>query len=858
MKKRLFISLLILFCGCVQEQLLKVETTKDNSLLTKTNVQTAYYYSSIGSKIYITEKADCKYVVFDNSIMDEFSSPIQLSYFLGCDLANIQYCYFPLDTEAIKFRCICATVNDNVVSAYEDYVLYSAPYYNTSDQSEVGVSNIFRIKLKAPDDYDVLSSFAEENEAYIIKECMVPLWYSLSCTSNSEYNALELANLAYETGLFDIVDVEFIDNIQIESNTYEYNDPLYPYQWNLKCSEDFGIGIDNVHFITTGDSLIVVSIIDNGINIYHPELNILNSWDATSGNSPAVQYIYSEDYVNYHGTATAGLVGARINNNRDVVGVAPNVSLLPISVQFGKASSTPNTKTTSEALGDALIYAANNGADVISNSWSMKTDQPYINSAISSAISSGRNGKGSVVVFASGNQSQSTSRYPHASNLEIISVGNTDSTGFRKSTSNYGPDLDVVAPGTMVYILDGLGSTIQRSGTSYSCPQVAAIAGLMLSVNPDLTYSQVSEIIDKTAGRISTYSFIHNDDKPHGLWNEEVGYGLVNAMDAVSLAKGYYNLISFDYMGQMPEVSITADKDISVIWDWETSDIEDLETTSLTTFNLTHTYSTSKKRRIYIAEKVDFVTDTIPTYSTAIRRFDLSKGGYVSDIDIKPVNSALEYVRIIGGASFPTQTISVSDLPALKELYIVNAKNASVTVDDCPELTKFGSSRYIWGAPMGGIVINPLGMSGDSLDPNVVGDPEWPSIPEPVVSFSSLSITSCPKLHTLSLENVGLQALNLTQFPNLKYLYLTSGSTKIVGGGSNLMNPSTYGVYLKNAIQTLPSRNGTTTGKVLLRCVSSNNSSYIPVTLGTSNYNMIMSDASSKNWNIVWDSGVNY
>ena len=63
---------------------------------------------------------------------------------------------------------------------------------------------------------------------------------------------------------------------------------------------------------------------------------------------------------------------------------------------------------------------------------------------------------------------------------------------------------------------------------------------------------------------------------------------------------------------------------------------------------------------------------------------------------------------------------------------------------------------------------------------------------------------------------------------------------------------------LKNAIQTLPSRNGTTTGKVLLRCVSSNNSSYIPVTLGTSNYNMIMSDASSRNWNIVWDSGVNY
>lgn len=857
MKRILYCLFLVSQLSCTRETVLdtQINSTQSNYLMTKSDNVQSYYYSSTGNRIALTESPDYKFVIFDRAISSEL---MDMKRYAPSNIFNneIKQCIFSIDPNNV-YECICAKVHHDVMLSYSEHVLYSAPYFIAEDGNEIGLTNIFRIQLKEADDINELFNFVNSNDLAILDNNLIPLWYTLSCTSLSSHNALEYVNQAYESGLFAACEAEFTDNIYIESNLYSYNDPAYSHQWNLHSSAVFDLGIDNVHYISKGNGA-SIAVVDNGIYIGHPDLNIISSWDATSEVSLATNYIYEEDSINHHGTTTAGVIGAQINNEIGLVGLAPDALLTPISVKFGVSTYDTSIKLTNVALADAIYYAAINGADVISNSWSSNIELQYVNSAISFALSSGRNGKGSVVVFASGNQSQSISRYPHASNPNIISVGNTDHHGYRYITSNYGSDLDVVAPGTNVYLLSGDGKYITATGTSLSCPQVAAIAGLMLSVNPDLTYSQVSEIIDKTADRISTYSFIRNEDKPHGLWNEEVGYGLVNAMDAVSLAMGYYNLISFDYTGQMPEVSITADKDISVIWDWETRDIEDLEVLSQKTLNLSHTYSTSKKRRIYIAEKVDFVTDTIPTYSTAIKRFDLTKGGYASDIEVKSVNSDLEYVRIIGGASFPTQTISVSDLPALKELYIVNAKNASVTVDDCPELTKFGSSRYIWGAPIGGIVINPLGTSGDSLDPNVVGDPEWPSIPEPVVSFSSLSITSCPKLHTLSLENVGLHALNLTQFPNLKYLYLTSGSTKIVGGGSNLMNLSTYGVYLKNAIQTLPSRNGNTAGKVLLRCVSSDNSSYVPVTLGTSNYNMIMSNASSKNWNVVWDSGVNY
>ena len=96
---------------------------------------------------------------------------------------------------------------------------------------------------------------------------------------------------------------------------------------------------------------------------------------------------------------------------------------------------------------------------------------------------------------------------------------------------------------------------------------------------------------------------IGTEGRTNDKWNQEVGYGLLNAMDAVSYAKGYYNLSSFEYSGQDVSLTLTANKDIAVIWDWETEDITEIEASSLTTRTIEHTYTTSGTRRIYIAEK---------------------------------------------------------------------------------------------------------------------------------------------------------------------------------------------------------------------------------------------------------------
>ena len=74
-------------------------------------------------------------------------------------------------------------------------------------------------------------------------------------------------------------------------------------------------------------------------------------------------------------------------------------------------------------------------------------------------------------------------------------------------------------------------------GTSASCPQVAAVAALVLSINPNLTSKEVCDIIERTARKIGNKSYSTNNNRPNGTWNEYYGYGLVDAEAAVKAAK---------------------------------------------------------------------------------------------------------------------------------------------------------------------------------------------------------------------------------------------------------------------------------------------------------------------------------
>jgi hypothetical protein len=356
----------------------------------------------------------------------------------------------------------------------------------------------------------------------------------MSVTEKSKYNAMEIANLFYESGYFQYAgpDLMVDDYINCASDTY------FSQQWGLNNTGQNGgtSGIDikacNAWQISTGSN-ITVAVLDQGIDLTHPDLatNIhALSFDSESGTSP-------QQVLDNHGTACAGIVGAVKNNAKGIAGVAPNCKLMAIS------NSLVGTPLSRMKRADGINWAWQNGADVISNSWSSSVQYPVIDDAINNAVTQGRNGKGCVVVFASGNDYSSPISYP-ASLSNVIAVGAIDNTGQRASFSNYGTALDVVAPGVDLYTTDIQGSAgyvtgnyySSFSGTSAACPHVAGVAALILSIRPDLTQVQVRQLIESTCQKVSGYTYTNNASHPNGTWNNQVGHGLVNAYAAVNTA----------------------------------------------------------------------------------------------------------------------------------------------------------------------------------------------------------------------------------------------------------------------------------------------------------------------------------
>ena len=501
----------------------------------------------------------------------------------------------------------CAAIDEDDLEAYDDAIVYSAPYL-INNQCEVALSNLFYVKLKTDADKELLYDFAETNNASVISEEFLPSWYTLACTKFSTGNALELAVKAYESGLFAASDVELLGDVQIDDSIY--NDPRFVSQWNLTGT--YGIDIEETHAITMGNANVIVAVLDNGIQLDHPDLVIENSWDASSQTSPGRLYYDSvTGEAKYHGTAMASIIGATPNNGLGIVGVAPDVSLLPISVNF--------ENQTSESLARAIKYAADNGAHIISNSWSSGGAHDPRDEAFQYALSNG-----CIVVQSSGNQSSTVPRYPYCLYPDVIVVGNSNVNGFRNSTSNYSSHLDIVAPGTDIWMLDASSGDLSASGTSPACAHISAIAALMLSVNPELTRQEVTDIIEKTARKLPAYTFSETSDRTNGTWNNEVGYGLVNCLDAVTMAHyykedSYSDLVGFDYSGTNVTVTLTTQEDIAIIWDWDTKDISYIhaDPSSVVDTTLTHTYASSSTRHIRIAEPVA-IGDVPATSSSAL------------------------------------------------------------------------------------------------------------------------------------------------------------------------------------------------------------------------------------------------
>ena len=212
-------------------------------------------------------------------------------------------------------------------------------------------------------------------------------------------------------------------------------------------------------------------------------------------------YPYPDD-SSHHGTAVAGIFG----NGNSQTGAKIMSLRVGYRTYFGFPINDYRDTVDGTVVDDAILWAANNGAKVINMSIGVSQT-----SAINSAINYAYKQKGCVLVASAGNESKSTISYP-SSHTYVIAVG-----GILKNWGNYGnygTGLDLVAPAEGIYSTTIPSWGLVGSGTSFSSPQVAGTAALLLSQDPDLLHIDVKNIIKTTAKiNYSSYDALHDGQR---------------------------------------------------------------------------------------------------------------------------------------------------------------------------------------------------------------------------------------------------------------------------------------------------------------------------------------------------------
>ena len=292
------------------------------------------------------------------------------------------------------------------------------------------------------------------------------------------------------------------------------DDPNYTEQWNLNL-----LNMPQAWEIEHGKPQVVVAVVDSGIATLHPEFRLQlwenigeiprngvdddgngyiddrNGWDF----SDAPTLLGSGDWAERdndpedeggHGTHVSGIIAAEANNGIGIAGIAQNCRLMPVraSFKFGGGTYIQNDDAAA-----AIVYAADNGAQVINMSWGDTVRAFIIEDAVEYAYS-----RGCVLVGAAGNIAVSGSYYP-AGLKTVISVAGLGRERQMWDGSNFGATISIAAPAEDILSTALNGEYQKRSGTSMAAAHVSGVAALVLSANPYATNTEVQEKLMTTA-----------------------------------------------------------------------------------------------------------------------------------------------------------------------------------------------------------------------------------------------------------------------------------------------------------------------------------------------------------------------
>ncbi len=319
--------------------------------------------------------------------------------------------------------------------------------------------------------------------------------------------------------------------------TTKLNDYFYPDQWALRV-----IDIPSAWKIEKGKADIIIAIVDSGVDYNHEDLkdriwtnpkeipgngldddnngyiDDIHGWNFEDISDVQAKRDLNNDPMdnNGHGTHVAGIIAAVPNNSRGTAGIMWNCRIM--------ALRCGSRHFEDDDVSSAIVYAADNGARIINMSWGGDELSYVVRDATKYAYD-----RGCILVAAAGNDRKPTVIYP-ALHKHIIAVGATDRNDKKAVFSNYGPGLDIVAPGHKIMATLPNNSYSDLSGTSMAAPVVSGVIGLMLSKRPGMTSDEVRQILRDSADKI--------DDK------YLTGIGRINARKALTLSSSLFAQIS--------------------------------------------------------------------------------------------------------------------------------------------------------------------------------------------------------------------------------------------------------------------------------------------------------------------------
>lgn len=406
---------------------------------------------------------------------------------------------------------------------------YTSLVYLTTDEGEPMII-LPKIILEVVSN-TVADSIISDYEAVLRLSNTYGNTYYLDCNVSTSEEVLELVSLlAKREG------VKWCEPDMFSGITPSNNNPYYPNQWYLKNNDYYAgmdINVEPAWLLAKGSGNVVVAVIDTGVDLEHEDLgaSLLQGYTVGDSNGHGAPKCWTSSDSKGHGTNCAGIIGA-IDNNIGVIGVASGVKILPVNIAPYPCTSTNLYGFSSNSEISQAIRWAYPRADILSCSWNCKGGiSNDIANAITEARIKGRNGKGTIVVFSAGNDASKVS-FP-ADVPGVLTVGAIEKSGVKCTFSNSGSSLDLVAFGNEITTTDVTGSLgysttaylMKFSGTSAACPQVAGVAALMLSANPNLTEETVKKYLRETARDLGEKG---RDDM--------YGYGLVDAQKAVAQA----------------------------------------------------------------------------------------------------------------------------------------------------------------------------------------------------------------------------------------------------------------------------------------------------------------------------------